>query len=181
MHAAVDALLAGLVPADARERAFADEMWVLLAEPGAFQRDHFVPGHFTASAFVLSPDGERLLLIHHRKLGRWLQPGGHFEPGDEGPIQAAFREVQEETGLTALRQVGAGLLDVDVHLIPPHKEQPAHRHFDLRILLRAESEQLAPGDEVAGARWFGLAELSLAFTDESVLRAVRKISAGPRA
>ena len=63
-------------------------------------RDRFVPGHFTASGFVVSPDGSSLLLIHHRRLDRWLQPGGHIDPEDASPIAAAAREVTEETGVS---------------------------------------------------------------------------------
>lgn len=174
-HQAVEELLKALVPADPRERQFVDDMRGLLREQSCFNRDHFVPGHFTASAFVLAPEGDALLLIHHRKLGRWLQPGGHFEADDPGPLEAALREITEETGVSALRRIGAGLLDADIHDIPPYKDVPPHQHFDLRFLFQAVDPALAPTAEVAGARWCPLAELNLSFTDESVLRAVRKI------
>lgn len=174
-HQGVEALLRELVPADPRERQFVEDMRGLLAEQSCFDRDHYIPGHFTASAFVLAPTADALLLIHHRKLGRWLQPGGHFEADDPGALEAALREVTEETGVHALRRVGTGLLDADIHDIPPHKEIPSHRHFDLRFLFQALDPSLAPTAEVAGARWFPFDELDLSATDESVLRAVRKI------
>jgi 8-oxo-dGTP pyrophosphatase MutT (NUDIX family) len=110
----------------------------LLDAPGdPFSRSHFRPGHFTASAFVLSPAGDALVLVWHEKLRRWLQPGGHFEPGDRDLLAAARREVEEETGLRDLRVVVDGLFDVAVHPIPPLGGEPAHEHFDLRLLLRA--------------------------------------------
>src|SRR6266540_3835261 len=59
-------------------------------------------GHLTASALVVSATGERVLLLHHRKLDRWLQPGGHGDPGETSGEQVALREAHEETGLPGL-------------------------------------------------------------------------------
>ena len=113
-------LLAAVSPADVLEAAHIRQVEGLLSLPGdVFARDHFVPGHVTASAFVWSPDRGSVLLIHHGKLHRWLQPGGHVEPGDLDVIAAARREVAEEVGLDDVDIVGAGLFDVDVHIIPP--------------------------------------------------------------
>lgn len=173
----VRSLLDALRPADEREAEFIDRMRALSWAEGCFNRNNFQPGHFTASAFVLSPDADALLLIHHRKLGRWLQPGGHIDPEDADPLAGALREVSEETGVAALGILSGGLLDADIHDIPAHKTESAHQHFDLRFLFRAEDDRLTPTTEVADARWFPLETLSLAFTDESVLRALRKIRA----
>lgn len=176
------AALGSHLPADQREAAHRARMLALAAAPGdVFARSHFAPGHFTASAFVLSPDATSLLLILHRRLGRWLQPGGHVEPGDESVPAAARREVAEETGLVDLDEpaVGAGggaLLDLDVHPIPAHGAEPAHEHFDVRVLLRARSAVLAPGPDVGGARWVPLAEVAAAMTDESVRRVAAKLA-----
>ncbi len=81
-------------------------------------RNEFSPGHFTASGFVGSPDGTSLLLIHHGRLHRWLQPGGHMEAGDATVEAAARREVAEETGIADLVRLGHGLLRIDAHPIP---------------------------------------------------------------
>lgn len=176
--------------ADALEAAHRDAMLALAAagEP-ALRRDHWDPGHFTASAFVLSPERDALLLIFHGKLDRWLQPGGHLEPGDADPLTAARREVGEETGLGEIELLDAGLapsalsgfaapfFDLDVHLIPARKADPAHRHFDLRFLFRARSRHIAAGDDAVAARWVPLEEVSTVGTDESVLRAWRKLRA----
>jgi 8-oxo-dGTP pyrophosphatase MutT (NUDIX family) len=123
-----------------------------------FLRSHFVPGHITASAFVLSPTGQELLLISHKKLGMWLQPGGHLEEHDESHVEAARRELIEETGVRA-PEVLDPWLDVDVHQIPAYGSLPAHLHFDLRVLFQVSSYDLARTDEVLGAEWFPLESL----------------------
>ena len=170
-------LLKHHLPVDAREQEFAIRCSDLLgSREDPFRRSHFEPGHFTASAFVLSPDGADLLLIHHRKLGRWLQPGGHFEASDRDVFVAARREVLEETGLRGLQLPSESLFDVDVHAIPALGDEPLHEHFDLRLLFRSPTETLNAGPEVKDARWFALSDITDTLSDESVMRAIRKIS-----
>ncbi|MCP4807271.1 MAG: NUDIX domain-containing protein [Proteobacteria bacterium] len=148
----------------------------LLAEvPGdPFARDHFEPGHFTASTFVLSPSGDELLMIFHVKLQRWLQPGGHIDPADADALAAARREVAEEAGLTDLELVG-GLFDVDVHVIPARKSEPEHAHHDVRFLFRSPTREIAALDGVSDARWVPLDRVAELETDESIQRVVRKL------
>jgi 8-oxo-dGTP pyrophosphatase MutT (NUDIX family) len=165
-------------PTDPRELGFRERMFALLAAAEPFSRKSFEPGHFTASAFVLSPERDRVLLILHKKLGRWLQPGGHLEASDASPFEAARREVTEETGLVELSPLGDGLFDIDVHAIPARPDEPAHEHFDLRIVLGARSLTVTENDEVEGIRWVPLMEMDAITTDESVRRAVRKLRAG---
>lgn len=169
-------LLTSFEPGGPEEAGFRDQMRKLL-EKGAqgLHRDHYVPGHFTASAFVVDASREHLLLIHHQKLGRWLQPGGHIEPSDADLLRAAEREASEETGVHRLEPVGLGLFDLDVHAIPAFGTAPAHFHFDLRFLFVAPETRLDPSDEVEGARWVPLGELAQVTPDESVLRAARKL------
>ena len=98
-----------------------------LATDGAlFERSH-PPGHFTGSAWLVSADGARVLLTHHRKLGRWLQLGGHAD-GDADLAQVALREAEEESGLVDLA-VDHVAIDVD-HVMHPHRrggeEQRVH-------------------------------------------------------
>jgi 8-oxo-dGTP pyrophosphatase MutT (NUDIX family) len=133
-------------------------------------RNRFDPGHFTASGFVVSLDGSSLLLIHHRRLDRWLQPGGHIDTGDASPIAAAAREVTEETGV-AVEPILADLIDLDIHPIPPRAPEPAHEHFDLRFAFRALDEALVAADEVHDAIWVRWDDLDAYDVDASVVRA----------
>ena len=171
------ALLDAHIPADETEASHLEKMRHLArAETGdPCARDHFEPGHFTASSFVLSPDGTSVLLILHGKLHRWLQPGGHIDPEDLDVLAAAKREVAEEVGITELERVGAGLFDVDVHSIPARKQEPEHEHHDLRFLFRAVSLDAEAGSDAKAAKWVALSEVAHIESDQSVMRAVAKI------
>ena len=172
--------LRGFTPADANEAGFVARMLELARKQAACERSHFEPGHFTASAFVLSPDCRDLVLIHHKKLGIWVQPGGHVEAGDSDLQSAARREVLEEVGLgqlTPFANNASPLFDVDIHLIPTRKADPAHEHFDVRFAFVAPTRDLVHSEEVADLRWVPLAEVHTMATDESVMRAVKKLRA----
>jgi 8-oxo-dGTP pyrophosphatase MutT (NUDIX family) len=175
-------LLERFTPADAREREHRSRILQLLeASPEAFSRDHYVPGHITASAFVLDPSRTSLLLILHGKLLKWLQPGGHIDPEDSDVLAGARREVFEEVAVSALSPVGDGLFDLDVHAIPARGDQPVHEHFDVRFLFEAHARHFSAGSDARDARWVPIAELlsqgpdSIYPSDDSVLRAVRKL------
>ncbi|WP_218126728.1 NUDIX hydrolase [Glycomyces sambucus] len=122
-----------------------------------------LPGHVTASAIVLDESGA-VLLVHHRALDRWFQPGGHLEPGDDSLPAAALREAVEEAGLDP---IGLELLDrapihIDVHPIPanPRKGEAAHDHYDVRYLFRCVRGDLRPrAEEVHAAEWRPAADL----------------------
>jgi 8-oxo-dGTP pyrophosphatase MutT (NUDIX family) len=145
-----------------------------------------VPGHITASCWILSPDGGAVLLTHHRKLDRWLQLGGHVD-GEQQVELAALREAQEESGMARFRfEAWSGAetvpLDLDVHPIPARGNEPQHEHWDVRFLLRAlPGQQLVQSAESNDLRWFPLAELPQVTTEESVLRLGRKAAALGRA
>ena len=128
-----------------------------------------VEGHITGSAWVTSRDGSRVVLVHHGKLDRWLQPGGHAD-GDREIHEVALREAREETGLTRLKLASTEPVDIDVHPIPARGDEPAHLHHDLRYLVYADPEE-APrvSDESHDVRWFGLEE-AFAISGESNLR-----------
>jgi 8-oxo-dGTP pyrophosphatase MutT (NUDIX family) len=177
LKSTIRAALARYAPADERERGFRERMLALCDAAEPFSRTAFTPGHFTASAFVLSPDRRRLLVVFHRKLGRWLQPGGHIEPTDVSIVDAALREVEEETGVRGTIAVSDGVFDIDVHEIPARRDEAAHEHFDLRVLLVAPEVAVVANDEVEAVRWADLTEIPALGTDESVLRAVSKLEA----
>jgi 8-oxo-dGTP pyrophosphatase MutT (NUDIX family) len=149
----------------------------LLARGGQpYSRDQIQPGHFTASAFVLCPERRRVLLVHHAKLGRWLQPGGHIEASDLDLEAAARREVTEETGARLGSRLG-GIFDVDIHTIPARAKEGAHLHFDVRYAFVALDGELVVSGEVLGARWVELPGVAALTDEESVLRCVTRLAA----
>ena len=141
-------------------------------------------GHLTASAWVLDRTRTHAALIQHRKLNRWLQPGGHVEDADATWRAAAQREVTDETGLAHfIAQAGEDeLFDVDVHPIPARKDEPAHVHYDLRFLFVAdmdatvENTLMINADEAHDWRWFALAELANDPTMEPSMRRMIELS-----
>ena len=155
--------------------------------PNCFERS-CRPGHITGSAWVLSHDGSQCLLVHHRKLGRWLQPGGHAD-GEHRVERVALKEVREESGLEQLQIVQPRHmplpLDVDVHRIPARLDragnlvEDAHEHHDIRFLVQAAAgQQVVTSDESHDVRWFTCEEVVNITDEESVLRMLCK--AGPR-
>lgn len=116
-----------------------------------------VVGHLTGSALVVDASAERTLLMLHRKLGRWFQPGGHAD-GDTNLPAVALREAQEETGIDDLVVV-VPAIDVDVHRVEPPREAP-HLHLDTRYLVVAPPGALEHANEESLAlRWVTEAEL----------------------
>ncbi len=157
--ASLRSLLVAHQPFDDREAGYLDAMLALLDALGqSLSRSHFDPGHFTASGFVLSPDRMALLLVHHAKLGKWLQPGGHVETEDADVEAAARREVAEETGVEDLEPLG--LLDLDIHRFPERGDEPAHDHLDVRFGYLAGSSGVAAGDGATEVGWFRLTEVA---------------------
>lgn len=158
----------------------------LLAEgPHAFRRDRLA-GHFTASAWVLDPGRRQVLLVLHRKLGKWLQPGGHAD-GNTSLIDVARKEVLEETQIPTATPAASGLLetppilDLDIHTIPARGSVPEHEHYDVRYLLVAHAARLPQGNEENhDARWVPLASLEEFSREASILRMREKAIASVR-
>jgi 8-oxo-dGTP pyrophosphatase MutT (NUDIX family) len=140
------------------------------ARPDCLTRD-CQPGHLTASALLLSSDSTRALFTHHRKLGRWLQLGGHVD-GDPDLLGAAVREAQEESGIAEIEVVTTSVFDLDIHMIPETSKEPAHLHYDVRFVLRAAHDLFVVSDESLALAWLPLDDLALDDVDESVLRLV---------
>jgi 8-oxo-dGTP pyrophosphatase MutT (NUDIX family) len=134
------------------------------------------PGHVTGSAWVVSPDRRRVLLLHHRKHDQWFQPGGHAD-GDADILRVALRETSEETGMdpSAIRLVERAVFDVDVHAIPASVRGPAHRHYDIRFLVEMDDDRSIPGnDESHQILWVPLNQVSQFNNNRSTYRMVEK-------
>ena len=119
-----------------------------------------LPLHFTASALVLHPPTGRVLLRWHVRHGRWLQVGGHGDPGESEPLAIALREAREETGLTDLVPwPDPALRHVVVCEVGASATEPAHEHADLRYFLAtATPDAIAPESEDSPLRWLSLDE-----------------------
>lgn len=132
-------------------------------------------GHVTGSAFVVDPGMDMTLLVHHAKLDKWLQPGGHCEPGESVP-EAAARETLEETGVQAA-PLDACIFDIDVHPIPARGSEPAHGHYDVRYLLVAEPGETTVSDESRAVEWVSLDEAVRRNPEPSIARMAAKVRA----
>lgn len=145
----------------------------VVANRECFERS-LLAGHVTGSAWVVSDDGSCVVLLHHGKLGRWLQPGGHAD-GDPDVARVAWREAREETSLRSLRLDRPEIFDVDVHEIPERGSEPAHLHYDVRFLFRADlAETPIPSNESRDVRWLALADARLIAPEVSIERMIRK-------
>ena len=143
-----------------------------------YQRTHPL-GHFTASAWLVSQDGARVLLTHHKKLGRWLQLGGHAD-GDSDLANVALREAEEESGLSGLTIIPE-IFDLDAHDIPARgtvgapNYEPAHIHWDVRFVVRASAENFLVSEESLALSWVDIATLARDVNaDASLVRMAEK-------
>lgn len=163
---------------DLQERQAWEKILRLLREaPDPFTRAN--RDHVTGSAVVARPGGSEFLLVFHRRLRRWLQPGGHVEPGDASILDTARREAREETGIASLEVAGGGrILDLDVHPIPATADRPEHVHYDLRYLLTTSGEAaVAEPAEIEKVDWFTFDRAVAAGADMSVQRVLAKARA----
>ena len=148
------------------------------SDADVYHRTH-PPGHFTASAWLVSRDGARVLLTHHKKLRRWLQLGGHAD-GDQDLANVALREAEEESGLTGLTIIPE-IFDLDAHDIPARgavgapNYEPAHIHWDVRFVVRASVEDFLVSEESLALAWIDIATLARDVTaDASLVRMAKK-------
>ncbi|MFF3427045.1 NUDIX hydrolase [Streptomyces sp. NPDC002602] len=124
-------------------------------------------GHVTGSALVIDPVRGRVLLTLHKKLGMWLQMGGHCEPGDATLADVALREAVEESGIAGgLTLLPGGPVRLDRHAIP----EPCNWHLDVQYAALAPADAVAEiSEESLDLRWFPYAEVA-AVADASVVR-----------
>jgi 8-oxo-dGTP pyrophosphatase MutT (NUDIX family) len=147
----------------------------LLVEAGGDPASRTAPLHVTASALVVHPPTGRVLLRWHAKQQRWLQVGGHFDPGEDDPWLVALREAAEETGLTDLYPLVDGLFQVTVVDVAPTPAEAAHQHADLRYLLATNRpDDVRPEVEGVPLRWCSLDE-AIELADEGLERLLRRV------
>lgn len=132
-------------------------------------------GHFTASCWLVSADGQRVLLTHHRKLQRWLQLGGHAD-GDRDLARVALKEGEEESGLTGLVLEDPAIFDLDKHWIPERRDVPGHWHYDVRFVIRAlGGEAFVLSEESLALAWRPVVEVAAdPQSDDSMQRMARR-------
>lgn len=149
--------LAGYRPQGEQETAEVARMRVL-AGAGRDPWLRSLPLHFTASAVIVHPETNRVLLRWHQRQGRWLQVGGHGDPGESDPLAIALREAEEESGLTDLAPwPDTGLRHVAICQVAPGKGEPAHEHADLRYFLATgRPEGIVPENPESPLRWLSL-------------------------
>jgi 8-oxo-dGTP pyrophosphatase MutT (NUDIX family) len=168
-------------PADEEEACDRDRILdFVLRQERPFDRA-ILEGHLTGSAITVSADGTSVLLLHHRKLDRWLQPGGHGDPGETTGEAVALREAFEESGIAglALHPGAPRPLDVDVHDIPARGSEPAHEHLDLRYLVVAPEGAVVSPDlaELHEIRWVPWDDVDTLGPDHGLRRALAKARA----
>ena len=161
--ARVDALhvLAGWTPPDAQQSQLRDEYIAFMREHDDAAERRSRVGHITASALLLSPDGDQVLLTLHARIGRWLQLGGHIEPGDATVVEAALREAREESGMHDI-WIDPVPVRLDRHEVPcSDKRGGVDRlhHWDVQFLARARNTLHSISEESADLAWWPLQSL----------------------
>lgn len=146
-------LLANYDPKAPEEQVYKEQMLTFIAEhTNCFERSCVI-GHITASAWLLNNDYSKALLMHHTKLDKWFQLGGHCD-GDSDVLRVAIKEAQEESGIQSIVPVSKDIFDIDIHLIPARKQEIAHYHYDVRFLLQVVgNEEVQQNGESKELRW----------------------------
>jgi 8-oxo-dGTP pyrophosphatase MutT (NUDIX family) len=171
-------LLERYKPEDENDRSQRDRIQQFVREnKNCFERTNLA-GHITGSAWVVDKLEKRVLLTHHKKLGKWLQLGGHSD-GDPDTLSVALREAQEESGLTGLKPVSKEIFDIDSHDIPARCDGPAHIHYDIRFLFQVSgTDKFKISDESNELAWIDIDKVGSVSKEESLLRMARKFKNG---
>ncbi len=160
--------------ADAHEQQMLERLITFVSDYDNFYSRELSVGHITASAWIVDEANSHALLLHHGKLNKWLQPGGHVEE-DADILSASIREAHEETGVD-VKPHSEKIFDVDIHEIPARPNEPAHFHYDIRFLLIADrAAPLLVSSESKDLAWVAIDEIERLTQEESVLRMARKI------
>lgn len=131
-------------------------------------------GHITGSAWIVNDKGTHTLLTHHKKLNKWLQPGGHAD-GESDILQVAKREADEESGLAQLKIEDGTIFDIDIHQIPARATEAQHLHYDIRFVFRSvKSEDFIVSEESHALAWVEITSLEHYSTEASMLRMAQK-------
>ncbi len=136
-----------------------------------------LPLHVTASALIVDPQTDRVLLRWHQRQQAWLQVGGHGDPGETEPLAIARREAQEETGLADLAPwPDAQLRHLVIVNVPAGKGEPAHEHADLRYFMATQTPDAArPESEDAPLRWLSLAQAREATSEDNLTETLARL------
>jgi len=156
------------------EIAFKQRMLAFIKQyHNCFERSLKV-GHITASGWLLNKDQTKALLMHHTKLDKWFQLGGHCD-GNSDVLAVAIKEAQEESGIMNIAPVSQEIFDIDIHLIPENKKEKAHYHYDVRFLLCVTSdEKISQNQESKELRWISRDKVNLPTDSPSVIRMFNK-------
>ena len=141
---------------------------------GCFEKDN-LPGHFTGSAWVISPDKNKILMTHHKKLNMWLQLGGHAD-GEKDLKSVALKEAKEESGFNNFSILSEEIFDLDIHKIESMNEEPEHLHYDVRFLLEADpnEQDIIISEESHDVKWIHLDDVLEYNSEASISRMVEK-------
>lgn len=155
------------------ELAFRERFLEILQQSECYERES-LPGHITGSSWIVDEERKHVLLTHHAKLNKWLQPGGHAD-GDENIFRVALREAEEETGLKALKLLSPLPFDIDIHIIPAGNNFPEHFHYDVRFIFGASAnDELSITHESNDLKWILLSEIESYTDNSSILRMKKK-------
>ena len=170
-------LLEEYIAAYPNEKAAINMLEFFNKDENCFQKNN-QKGHFTGSAWVVTPDKSQVLMTHHKKLNMWLQLGGHAD-GIDDLISVAIREAKEESGFDNFVLVSEKIFDLDIHEIPAISEGPIHLHYDIRFLLEADPKdnRIVVSDESHDVRWIPLDKVVKLNPENSMQRMVKKTSA----
>lgn len=167
--------LSRYIPSDEHDKqALEDTTYFVKNTANCFERVCKI-GHITASAWLINSNHHQAMLLHHKKLNKWLQLGGHTD-GESNILTAALREAREESGIFDIVPISTEIFDVDVHAIPAYGDTAEHYHYDIRYLFKVTNPKAQPvsNHESNSVQWMSAMEINHLELDDSVKRLVKK-------